>query len=206
MRGGVIRKAGMGIALLLAGLAAPATAQYTDGYNFLKAVRDRDGTEATKFLNEPGSTVVLTRDRTTGESALHIVVRRRDDLWTKFLLERGANPNVADRDGATPLSVAAGLGFIEGVERLVKAGARIDVGNASGETPLIAAVHKRDLPMIRLLLKNGASADKSDNSGRTARDYASLMGASAGVLAEIERAEAERKGKGAAQEAYGPGA
>ena len=206
MRGGVIRKAGIGLALLMAGLAVPATAQYSDGYNFLKAVRDRDGAEATQLLNEPGSTVIHSRDRTSGETALHIAVARRDDLWTKFMLERGASPNVADKNGVTPLSIAAGLGFIEGVERLVKAGARIDGGNAAGETPLIAAVHKRDLPMIRLLLKHGANADKADNSGRTARDYATLMGSSAGVLAEIERAEEERKGKGAAQGTYGPGA
>lgn len=206
MRGGVIRKAGMGAALLFAGLAVPATAQFTDGYNFLKAVRERDGTEATKFLNEPGSTVVHSRDRASGESALHIVVKRRDDLWTKFLLEKGANPNVADKNGVTPLTLAASLGFVEGVERLVKAGARIDVGDAAGETPLIAAVHRRDMPILRLLLKNGANADKSDNSGRTARDYAALMGPAAGVLAEIERAEEERKGKPATQETYGPGA
>ena len=45
----------------------------------------------------------------------------------------------------------------------------------------------------------------SSNSGRSAREYARMMGGSAGVLAEIERAEAERKAGPAAKGTYGPG-
>jgi uncharacterized protein len=125
MRGGVIRKAGLALAIAIGSLSAPAAAQFSDGYQFLKAVRDRDGTEATKFLNEPGSTIIHARDRTTNETALHIVVQRRDDLWVKFLLDRGANPNAADRNGVTPVTIAASLGFVEGLERLLKAGGSI---------------------------------------------------------------------------------
>ena len=205
MRSGVIRKAGLALAAFACMLAAPAAAQFSDSFSFLKAVKERDGTEATKFLNEPGTTIINTRDLTSGETALHIVVRRRDDLWSKFLLDRGANPNIADRNGVTPLALAASLGFVEGVDRLLKAGARIDVSNASGETPLISAVHRRDMAIIRLLLKNRADPDKTDNSGRSARDYATLMGAAGGVLQEIQRAEAERKEAGADKGTYGPG-
>jgi ankyrin repeat protein len=200
----LIRRSAAALAFALALAATPAAAQFNDGYNFLEAVKDRDGTEATKLLDKPGSTLVNTSDLTTGETALHVVLRRRDETWTRFLLERGANPNKADKRGATPLSIAAGLGFVEGVELLLKRGAHIDVPDGTGETPLIAAVHKRDIPIIRLLLKKGADADRPDNSGRSARDYAKLMGSSAGILGEIERAEAERKAS-PGQETYGPG-
>jgi ankyrin repeat protein len=206
MQGGFIRKAGLLLGLVAAGFSAPGAAQYSDSYNFLKAVRDRDGTEATKLLNEPGSTVALARDKATNESALHIVVQRRDDLWTKFLLDRGASPNTPDRNGVTPVTLAASLGFVEGLERLLKAGGRADTPNSSGETPLIAAIHRRDVAIIRLLMKHGANPDRTDNSGRSARDYAGLMGSSAGVLGEIERGEAERKKAGGAKGSYGPGA
>ena len=184
--------------------SAPAAAQMRDGYSFLKAVKDRDGTKATEFLSEPGSTLIKTTDQTTGETALHIVVQRRDETWTRFLLDRGADPNKSDKRGVTPLALAAGLGFTEGVELLLKRGARVDVVDASGETPLIAAVHRRDVQMIRLLLQHGANADRADTSGRSAREYAKLMGGSAGVTAEIDRAEAARKAA-PQSETYGPG-
>jgi ankyrin repeat protein len=201
---GFIRKSAAAAALVLALAAAPADAQFNDGFNFLKAVRDRDGTEATKFLDKPGSTLVNTSDQSNGETALHIVVRRRDEPWTQFLLQRGADPNKADKRGATPLSVAVGLGFVEGVEHLLKHGANVDVSDSAGETPLITAVHRRDVAIIRLLLKNGANADRPDNSGRSARDYARLMGASSSIASEIARAEAERK-TSPSPDTYGPG-
>ncbi|GGD87429.1 hypothetical protein GCM10011515_03720 [Tsuneonella deserti] len=200
---GVFRKVAFALVAGLSLTAVPAAAQFTDGYNFLQAVKDRNGTKAIELLSEPGSTLIVTRDQTTGETALHITVRRRDETWTKFLLDRGANPNLADKKGVTPLALAASLGFVEGVELLVKNGARVDVPNSAGETPLISAVHRRDMAMIRLLLKNGANADRTDNSGRSARDYAKLMGAASGVLDEIARIEAERKTAPAA-DAYGP--
>lgn len=203
MAGVIFRKLALPLAACAAFIGAPAAAT-SEGYNFLKAVRERDGTKATQMLSEPGNTFVLSRDQGTGETALHIVVQRRDELWTRFLLERGADPNKPDNHGVTPFSLAASLGFIEGVQQMLKRGARIDPVNDAGETPLIEAVHRRDLPLIRLLLKNGANLDRTDNSGRSARDYAKLMGSAAGVSGEIERAEAERKAA-PAQATYGPG-
>ncbi|MGB3754128.1 MAG: ankyrin repeat domain-containing protein [Parerythrobacter sp.] len=199
-----VSKAGV----LLAGLAllaGPAAAQmFTDGYEFLKAVRDRDGTQVTKALDEPGSVLVNTRDRTSGETALHIVTQRRDTSWIRFMTQRGANPNIADRNGQTPLMVASALGYVEGVEVLIKAGANVDVADSTGETPLIAAVHRRDLAMMKVLLASGADADRSDNSGRTARDFVAVMQANdqlADVLAASDKA---REGEGDAAATYGP--
>lgn len=180
--------------------ASPGLGQGSEGYQFLKAVRDRDGTVVTNTLNQPGTILVNAKDITTGETALHIVAQRRDLSWIRFLTERGANPNIEDNNGVTPLQIAANLGLVEGVEVLIDAGAEIDAANAAGETPLISAVHRRDLAMVRLLLKNGANPDRTDNSGRTARDYARLMNGGDQILEEMERAD---KAKGE-QRTYGP--
>ncbi|MBX7541265.1 ankyrin repeat domain-containing protein [Qipengyuania sphaerica] len=186
----------------LAMLASPLAAQRTtDGYKFIKAVRDRDGTTATQMLDEPGNTFINAREIATGETALHAVVQRRDLSWVRFLLQRGANPNIADKNGVYPIQLAAQLGFIEGVERLIKGGADVDVSTVTGETPLISAVHRRDLKMIELLVEKGGNPDRADNSGRTARDYAMLMGARSGVLEAIEKGESEEDEE---QETYGP--
>lgn len=186
-------------------VAAPAAAQqFSEGYNFLKAVKERDGTKVTAALEKPGTTVVNARDLASGEGALHIVVQRRDPAWLRFLLAKGANPNLADRNGTTPLQLASNFGWSEGVEILVGRGASINTSNSAGETPLISAVHRRDLDLVRVLLKAGADPKRSDNSGRNARDYAVLIGAQNGILGEIDRAAQERAAKAA--KTYGPGA
>lgn len=167
-------------------LAAPAGAQlYSEGYQFLQAVKNREGTEAGELLNRPGSTVINARDLSSGETGLHIVVARRDITWTRYLLQQGANPNISDNQGRTPLIVAAQVGFIEGVSALVAGGAQIDVANRTGETPLIAAVHVGNLELIEVLVEAGADPDRPDNTGRSARDYARQPGVSPRVLAAI---------------------
>lgn len=186
----------------LALVAIPAFGQVKrDGYEFLEAVRDREGDKAIELLNQPGNVLINTRDISNGETALHIVTQRRDAVWMRFLLSKGANPNVENREGATPLEIAAQLGFVEGIELLLDRGARVDTTNIAGETPLISAVHRRDTAMIRLLISKGANPSRADNSGRTARDYAELLGPRSPVLDEIDRALAERD---APEKSYGP--
>ncbi len=193
------------LALAAALLAAvPAAAQfYSDGYTFLKAVRDKDGTVATQMLDAPGSTIINARDISSGETALHIVTQRRDATWIRFLTQRGANPNIRDKRGISPLMAAVQLGFNEGVEALIGAGASVDVGSDTGETPLISAVHRRDIVLMRILLEAGADPERRDNSGRSARDYAQLAGSS--VSTALDRHVRDASERAATQETYGPG-
>lgn len=185
-------------------LAVPAQAQfYSEGYQFLESVRERDGTEATEMLNEPGTTVINTRDLTSGETALHIVVSRRDLTWTRWLLQEGANPNISDSRGRTPLIAATEIGFLEAIPVLVRRGARVDVANQAGETPLISAVLARNVPMMEALLEAGASPDIADNTGRSARDYARQTGTPPRILMVIEAADEDSDSRNSG-EVYGP--
>lgn len=187
-----------------AGLIAPAHAQlFSQGYEFLEAVKERDGDVVTEMLNKPGTQVVNTRDITNGRTGLHIVVERRDPLWVRFLIQRGADPNIKDKNGIYPIQISANLGDVDSVEALIKGGAQIDVADSQGETPLIAAVHKRDTALIARLLKEGANPDRNDNSGRSARDYAQLMAGNERVMQEFEAADADREAQGTTKQ-YGP--
>lgn len=208
----VLRKLGLKGAITSAVIASlfaisaltPAAAQlYSAGYQFLEAVKERDGDTVTEMLNEPGTTVVNTRDITTGDTGLHIVTGRRDVLWIRFLCQRGANPNVRNNAGVTPLQLATRLGFVEGVEELLKRGAQVNVADSQGETPLIAAVHQRNVALVRLLLANGANPDRNDNSGRSARDYLGLMTGNTLLAREFEIAD-EARGNEGTREQYGP--
>jgi ankyrin repeat protein len=188
-------------ALLLA--ASPAAAQqYSDGYKFLQAVEKSDLTTVKELVNK-NSTVVDSRDISDGHSALHTAIKRRDSGWLRYLLSLGANPNLADKRGVTPMMLASQIGFVEGIEMLAQKGARVDESNDAGETPLILAVHKRDIPMLRILLAAGADPDRSDNSGRTARDYAKLDGPASAALDEIVKHDKDKKARKPG-ETYGP--
>ncbi|MDE2404915.1 MAG: ankyrin repeat domain-containing protein [Sphingomonadales bacterium] len=182
--------------------ATPAAAQFSKSYKFLEAVKDKDGQKVTDELSQPGSTLVNTQDQTTGQTALHIVVARRDATWLGFLLGKGADPNIRDFKGVSPLVLACNMGFIDAVDLLIARGARVDEPNGTGETPLIAAVHRRDTALMRTLLKAGANPDRADSSGRSARDYATLDGRGSPLLAVIEENAKVKKGSSAGS--YGP--
>src|SRR4051812_37392905 len=170
LKNGVSRAILCGLALAW---AMPAAAQFSDSYNFLKAVRDGDGDKATELLAKPGAPVLNTRDPATGESALHIVVKQHNDNWVAFLLNKGALPDVKDRQGNTPLHVAALSGDPTAATYLIGQGAKIDPTNNNGETPLILAVHRKDLVVTRQLIDAGASPRIADTiAGKSALDYA----------------------------------
>ena len=162
------------LAALAASIAAPLAAQsYSEGYTFLKAVRERDGNTAERILSNPASTAINIRDPGTGESALHILVRGRDSAWLGYMLGRGARPDTGDRDGNTPLILAAQLGWLDGAEILLDRHASANLGNNRGETPLIFAVQRRDMAMVRLLLQHRADPNETDHvAGNSAIDYA----------------------------------
>ena len=77
-------------AALAAAIAVPVAAQsFSEGFTFLKAVRERDGNTAERIISNPGSTAINTRDPGSGETALHILVRGRESSWLSYMLGRG---------------------------------------------------------------------------------------------------------------------
>lgn len=185
-------------------LAVPVAAQFqSEGYKFLEAVKEREGDTATEMLNKPGTTIVNTRDITSGDTGLHLVIQRRDVLWIRFLLQNGADPNIRNKKGVTPLQLATSMSFTEGVEALIKGGANVNVGDQTGETPLIAAVHQRNTDLARVLLAKGADPDHNDNSGRSARQYMELMTGNTLMKQVFADADAKRAGTETKRK-YGP--
>ena len=155
-------------------LAAPLAAQQqSESYRFLEAVRGAKGNEVTQMLDRPGSSVVNTRSATTGEGALHIVVKRGDATYLRYLLQKGADPNLRDGSGNTPMLLAVQGGHADMIPILAAARANPNLGASSGVTPLILATQARSIDMVRLLLAAKADPDQTDNrAGQSARDYA----------------------------------
>ena len=180
------------VALVLAG--APLLAQgYSDAYAFLKGVRDRDAQVVEGLVAMPNPAVINARDQSSGEGALHILIRGRDHTWLSFILGRGARVDLQSNDGTAPLHLAAQLGWREGAELLLSQRANPNIANSRGETPLILAVQRRDLVMVRLLLSQGADPNQTDSvAGYSALDYARQDRRSAAILRELETARPAR--------------
>jgi ankyrin repeat protein len=175
------------LAALMLTVAAPAVAQhYSEGYLFLEAVKKREGDKVTAIVSRPGSTAINTRDKGSGEGALHYVVRKEDVEWLTFLLGSGARPDLQSHKGVTPLSLAVQSGSLEAAEILLRRKATVDLADNRGETPLMYAVRQRNLPMVRLLLSHGANPKRTDMVGYSAIDYAKRDARSEAIVKLLE--------------------
>jgi len=100
----------------------------------------------------------------------------------KLLLEHGADPNIATNVGVTPLQVAAGIGWVEGVTYEWSKAANVEavkmliaLGNdpngqaQTGRTALHGAAHKGATQVIQVLVDAGAKLDQRDY-GQTGND------------------------------------
>jgi uncharacterized protein len=173
-------------------VASPLLAQSlgnNDDYDFVEAVKKSDGDKAIQLLGEHPQGLVNTKDG-DGNTPLIIAIDRSDEQWTGFLLNKGADPNLAGKGGDTPLISAARVGFEQAVEWLISVGAKVDTPNRMGETPLIIAVQQRSVPIVKLLLNHGADPDRTDAAaGYSARDYAQRDPRAREILALINEAK-----------------
>jgi uncharacterized protein len=173
----------------LLALAAPLSAQTAggfDGLQFVDAIKSQDGNKVMELVRKDGRGIVNAKN-SNGDTALIVAITERSEDYTAFLLNQGADPNLAGKGGDTPLIAAARVGYEDALGWLLGQGAKIDGANRMGETPLIIAVQGRQLSMVRALLAAGANPDKTDNAaGLSARDYATRDGRSRDILQAIE--------------------
>ena len=204
-RAGILKRIAV-VALALSLASAGAAQNMSAGYKFLDAVKKRDGTAVETMISNSGAKgtrgdiIINSRDITSGDSALHLVIAGHDYKWLEYLLYKGADANNRNFGGTTPLWLAINSGFSDGAILLISKGARVNDPGPSGETPLISAVHQRNVDLVRVLIKAGADVTRADNSGRNPMDYAKL--ANAGMISsELDAAAKVAKAK---KQSYGP--
>jgi ankyrin repeat protein len=97
----------------------------------------------------------------------------------KYLLAHGADPKIYTAQGETPLAVAAGIGWVEGVtyewseaDNIEAVKMCIDLGidpnqtDDNGRAALHGAAHKGRLKVIQMLVDAGAKLDLHDKGSR----------------------------------------
>jgi ankyrin repeat protein len=102
----------------------------------------------------------------------------------QLLLRAGADPNLPDANGVTPVSAAASAGYIEMAEILLEGGADPNIPDIYGDTPLMAVLKEYQLDflsenqaevyetIVEILLEAGADPNMPDGEGATPLSYA----------------------------------
>ena len=109
----------------------------------------------------------LNRPDAAGRTPLHRALAQGDAAAAQSLLERGADPNLRDSDGNTPLM----LGILQGglsaalAETLLENGAERHRLNNAGDTPLSAAALRGMAPVVRALVAARARGDYPRRDG-----------------------------------------
>ena len=98
------------------------------------------------------------------------MARQNKPTGTKLLLKLGADPNIADCSGNTPLHAACSYGCVGNISALVRHGANLDAKNSAGDTPLMELARRGTVSAMKRLLKAGADMSAVNNKGQTAMD------------------------------------
>ena len=88
--------------------------------------------------------------------ALSVSMSARDAERVRALIDKGANVDVRDKHGVTPLYEASGKGYTEIVKLLLNASADVNAAHTTGLTPLFWASENGHTEVVQLLLEAGA--------------------------------------------------
>ena len=184
--------------LLQLTLANGADVHSTDSYNGTGLIRaaDRGHVEIVRELLK--TPIRIDHVNRLGWTALLEAVilgngGPRHTETVRLLVAAGANVNLADRQGVTPLAHARSRGFDSMAAILEQAGGRarrsegaIDARDALGRTALMRATYAGDAAAVRKLLEAGADVDLRDSMLNNPFLYAGAEG-----MLEIVRLTAE---------------
>eukprot|EP01127_Copromyxa_protea_P022866 TRINITY_DN841_c0_g1_i1.p1 TRINITY_DN841_c0_g1~~TRINITY_DN841_c0_g1_i1.p1 ORF type:complete len:296 (-),score=49.51 TRINITY_DN841_c0_g1_i1:30-917(-) len=156
--------------------------------------RDRDGNTALHWAVMSGSVEAFTSLIKAGatvnianfeaKTALHLAVSSLESLSEEtsvlivsHLLHFGANPNVSDEQGVSPLHVAAELGNVALIDTLIEeGGASVNVVDHEGETALFYALRGQHDGAVRKLLEHGIDFHARNSDGESASDFCNSYG------------------------------
>lgn len=142
---------------------------------------------------------------TIGATPLHRAARGGDVESVRLLLQHGADPELPQVQGITPLQLAAGLGHggadtrgrfynenqaIDVLNVLIEGGAEVNAQDGQGRSALHGAVRKGWTKVIQLLVEAGADPNLADSNGLTPLDYA-LGRTGFGPAADVQPEAAE---------------
>ena len=144
----------------------------------------KDGNAAVLIAAGASATAVASN----GRGAAHFAAHSGKVALVGLLRQRArATLSAVDKEGNTPMHVAAELAKVGFIKALLGAGVDADAANSSGWTALHTAATKGYADVVRVLLDGGASANATNAAGWTP-----LHSAAKGGHAEVARALLQR--------------
>ncbi|MGI9338179.1 MAG: ankyrin repeat domain-containing protein [Gammaproteobacteria bacterium] len=148
--------------------------------------RERARLNARLQEEEKRRTALRQKEKTTALANAFYSEGNVDIAKIKRLINGGADVNIKDKYGQTPLHYAAWKGHTEAARILVKAMADIDAKSNKGGTPLDYAAGHGQTEIALVLIKAGADIDAKHNNGSTPLHTAAWKGHTEIVLALIK--------------------
>ena len=138
---------------------------------------------------------VNSRDQDGRTPLMYAILSEHADVrMVEFLIQHGADINVADKQGWTPLHFAARDHKLDLVKILVDNGAAVDPVDVFGNTPLwrcIMSTYPQNSAVVDDLLARGADPDHKNKHDVSPIDVARTMG----KLDLVERLKLFRKAR-----------
>jgi ankyrin repeat protein len=142
-----------------------------------------------QFINQYHS--INQRELDGQATALFYAARNSDVKALQTLLALGADPNIPDSNGDTPLAAAALANCVEAARQLIQAGAKVNKPDEKGVTPLMWAAWKSRYEILQLLLRSGADPNYVSSDGNSALRIARQNGSQA-IITALQRAGASK--------------
>lgn len=167
----------------------PTRAPDMDHLDYIKALLDAGADVNARIHESTESRTVFTNQwlNEEGATAFLRASQSGDVPLMKLLLDHGADPKLNTDLGVTPLAVAAGIGWVEGVttewspeqtqeavKLLLDLGVDPNFQADTGRTALHGAAHKGATEVVKMLVAAGARTDVRDYGNTDNRGSAEL--------------------------------
>ncbi|OOV16641.1 ankyrin repeat domain-containing protein [Flavobacterium sp. LM4] len=133
--------------------------------------RESNTIETYKYLVEDVK-IKPTALNKSGQNVLHLLAGKPNQIEIiNYFISKGVDPNKADKEGTTPLMVAASARETSVLELLLPTTKNINLQNLKGESALTNAVKYGTPEAVSLLLAKGADANVKDKDGNNSGVY-----------------------------------
>ena len=153
-----------------------------------QAARARDRDVMAFLLDNGGTSQEIINQKTKhGHTPLHTAVRADGPEIVSLLLESGADVNITDTQGWSPLHLAVIRGHSDCVVSILHFGIKVDMMTRGWTSLHLAALTDR-VDIVSLLINGGADTSLINGQGKTALDIAreSDNGKTAAIILERE--------------------